>query len=239
MHLNISHPILIRPLQSITRTTAGIFTLLILLTTACSKKEPAGPSTSNMGPQMPETSDNTIPAAPTTEKIKFKKPGGTTAFSLKFKIDGLKLVDGNEQEIARINFTENGKYKAKDSADKVLAYVTGNAPKFQIKDATQKETLFTLQKQEDGDWKLEGSEEKLICKIGKRDYGWKIEDGAEKQLGKVKTEDGRISIRDQNDEELFYTNDPLPSMTAVPFALPQLSQPQAAALSAALSKSTQ
>ncbi len=239
MHLNISHPIIIRPLQSITRNTAGIFTFLILLTTACSKKEPAGPSTSNVGPQMPETTDNTILAAPTTEKIKFKKPGGTTAFSLKFKIDGLKLVDANEQEIARINFTDTGKYKAKDSADKVLAYVTGNSPKFQIKDATQKETLFTLQKQEDGDWKLEGSEEELLCKIGQRDYGWKIEDGTEKQLGKVKTEDGRISIRDQNDEELFYTNDPLSSMTAVPFALPQLSQAQAAALSAALSKSTQ
>ena len=222
----------------VTTFTSSLIALGLLLMAACSKEGP--PKTEQKPPstQKPKVTGKSNTTTSNTDKIKFKKPGGATAFSLKMMDNGLKLVDDSENEIARITISNSGKYKAKDSADEVLAYVTGNAPKFQIKNAAQDETLFNFQQQPDGDWKLESGDETLLCKIGKRDYGWKIEDANEKALGKVKADSGRTTVRDGDEKDLFYTNDSISSLAAVPFVLTQLSQAQAAALSAALSKAT-
>ncbi|MGK0189815.1 MAG: hypothetical protein ACI9R3_005633 [Verrucomicrobiales bacterium] len=169
-------------------------------------------------------------------KIKFKQPGGGTAFSIKLKDDGLKLVNDREEELVRVTRDESGKHKFKDPTDKVLGYVTGGVPKYRIKDATQEQVLFEFRRQDGGDWKLEDGAEALLCKVLKRDYGWKIEDASENELAKVKTDGGRLSIRDAKGEVRLYTDDAMPSAAAVPFALPQLDQGQAAALMAALLK---
>jgi hypothetical protein len=169
-------------------------------------------------------------------KIKFKQPGGETAFSIKLKEDGLKLVNGREEELVRVTRDESGKHKFKDPSDKVLGYVTGGVPKYRIKDATQKQVLFEFRRQDDGDWKLKDGKEALLCKVLKRDYGWKIEDASENELAKVKTDGGRLSIRDAKGEVRLYTDDSMSSVAAVPFALPQLDQGQSAALLAALLK---
>jgi hypothetical protein len=221
-------------LQSVPGIAIALITLSLLMATACSKKRSGKPANRDGGGSQSQASNTPNPKASSTGKIKFKKPGGATAFSLKLKDDGLKLVDANEKELARITHSESDKYKFKDAADKTLGYVTGAAPKFKIKDAAQEKTLFIFQRQEGGDWKLEDGDENLICKIGKRDYGWKIEDDTEKELAKVKTDGGRTSIRDSSDQTLFYTNDAITPLAAVPFGLAQLSQPQQAAQSAAL-----
>ena len=170
------------------------------------------------------------------DKIKFKKPGGETAFSIKLKDGDLKLVDPNEKELARVTVTEGGKFKLKDSGDEVLGYVTGEFPRFKIKDAAEKETLFEFGRQNDGDWKLKRAEDMEICRIGKRDYGWKIEDGSKNDLGRVKVDGERTSIRDSGGQVRYYTNDFVPSLSVVPFGMPELTRGQAAALSAALMK---
>lgn len=213
-----------------------LFALISIGSTSCSQN-----NTDNavVGGDQAKSKKSQTASNHTTKKngkVKFKAAVGTASFSLKFYEDGLKMLDENEAEITRITRTKEGKYKIKDANDRVLGYVTGNTPKFKIKDSSQQSTLFIFQRQQDGDWKLETEDvgEQLLCKIGKRDYGWKIESASEKELGKVKNENGRISIRGANGNTLFYTNDSFSGIAVVPFTLQQLTKPQQAALCAAL-----
>lgn len=147
-----------------------------------------------------------------TEKIKIKKANGDTAFSLKPQDDGAKLVDAQEQELARFNL-KGSKLKIKDPADKVLGYVIASGGNYKIEDAEQKVELWKLQRQSDGDWKLEDGKDQLIYKIKKRDYGFEIEDGAEASLFKVKLKDGKTSLRDASEETVLSTKDKLPTIS--------------------------
>ena len=176
----------------------------------------------------------TIFTPPPGEKIKFKFSNGSTAFSLKPKGDGMKVVDADDKEIVRVTLSGPRKYKFKDANDQVLGYVTGGFPSFKIKDSNLQDTLFEFQRQPDGDWKLKDGKEGLLAKVGARDYGWKVEDGSEKQLAKIKIDGERTSIRDGSEKTIYYTNDLIPSIAAVPFGLPSLGKQQAAALSAVL-----
>lgn len=173
---------------------------------------------------------------PSPGKIKFKLDNGETAFSLKIMDDGAKLVDAQEMELARITRSGADKLKIKDSADKVLAYIVGNTPRFKVEDAAQQKTLFKFQQQDDKDWKLEDGSENTLAKIKHRDYGMKIVDANEKDLAKVKSDGGKTSIRGSNDKTMLYTNDSINMEAVSPFALKELSQPIQAALSLALIK---
>jgi hypothetical protein len=207
----------------------GMFALGLFFLPGCREQESAS---GELGGELEEGTDRGSTVSAT--KIKFKQPGGETAFSIKLKEDGLKLVNAREEELVRVTESDSGKYKIKAPDDKVLGYVTGEVPKYRIKDASQEKVLFEFRRQDDGDWKLEDGEEVLLSKVLKRDYGWKIEDAFENELAKVKTEEGRLSIRDAKGEVRLYTNDSMSSIAAVPFGLPQLDQGQAAALSVAL-----
>ncbi|MDP6557780.1 MAG: hypothetical protein QGG71_24145, partial [Pirellulaceae bacterium] len=101
-----------------------------------------------------------------TGKIKFKAGQGDTEFSVKPQDDGAKLVDSDEQEIARFNLSDS-KLKVKDADDTVLGYVIASPGKYKIKNSAQDVELWQLQRQDDGDWKLEDGQEKLIYKIKK------------------------------------------------------------------------
>ncbi len=138
-------------------------------------------------------------------KIKVEDGAGKEVFSIKPEHDGAKLVDASGHEIARYNLNGD-KLKVKDSADQVLGYVTGSGGKYHVKDPEQKTVLFELQRQMDGDWKLEDGHEKRLYKIKKRDYGFEIEDADEKSLAKVKTKDGKVSLRDAADKTRYATH---------------------------------
>ncbi len=138
-------------------------------------------------------------------KIKVEDGLGKLAFSIKPEDDGAKLVDASEHEIARYNL-KGDKLKVKDSADRVLGYVTGSHGKYHVKDPEQKTVLFEFQRQADGDWKLEDGHEKLLYKIKKREYGFEIEDAHETSLAKVKTKDGKVSLRDASDKTRYATH---------------------------------
>ena len=138
-------------------------------------------------------------------KIKFEDGRGKLAFSIKPEDDGAKLVDANEREIARYNL-KGDKLKIKDSADRVLGYVTGSRGKYHLKDPDQKVVRYELRRQADGDWKLEDGHGKLLSKIKKREYGFEIEDAMETSLAKVKTRDGKVSLRDASDKTRYATH---------------------------------
>jgi len=145
-------------------------------------------------------------------KIKIKTGEGAAAYSIKWKDDGAKLVDENEQELARYNVSDGGrKLKIKDPEDQVIAYLVGSAGSGRIKveGADQETELFKLIRQDDGDWKLEDSSDKLLVRIKVRDYGAELESAADVSLYKVKARDGKTSLRDAKDKTLWYSNSPV------------------------------
>ena len=145
------------------------------------------------------------------EKIKLKNAKGKTAFSLKPQPDGAKLVDGKEKEVARYKLSP-GKLKIKDANDKTLAYIIMAHPHLHIEDAKQEERLWKLQRQSDGDWKLERRNDTLVYRIKKRSYGFEIETPKKQSLHKVKFKSGKTSLRDAKDQTVLSTKnkiDPL------------------------------
>ncbi len=144
-------------------------------------------------------------------KIKFKKENGDTAFSIKPQDDGAKLVDADEQELARFNLS-GSKLKVKDPDDTVLGYVIASAGRYKIEDANQEVELWKLQQQEDGDWKLEDGQDQLIYKIKKREYGFEIEDATDNSLFKAKLKEGKTSLRNASEQTVYSTKDQVPTI---------------------------
>ena len=144
-------------------------------------------------------------------KIKFKTGNGDTVFSLKPQDDGAKLVDADEHELARFNLS-GSKLKVKDPDDVILGYVIASAGKYKIENASQDVELWKLQRQDDGDWKLEDGQDHLIYKIKKREYGFEIEDATDNSLFKVKLKDGKTSLRDPSEQTVFSTKDQVPTI---------------------------
>jgi hypothetical protein len=159
-------------------------------------------------------------------KVKFK---GATAFSIKPMDDGAKLVDAAEKEIARYNIKDALRVKVKDASDRELGQIKGDAAKIHI-EAPGGVRQFALQRQDDGDYKLETAAGELLRKIKKRDYGWKIEDAAGVELAKVKTKSGKTSLRDAKDVALLTTNDPISPLAMACLALEVIEQPLRVAL---------
>lgn len=172
-------------------------------------------------------------------KVKFKSDADKTLYSLKYKPDGAKLVDGATPENELARFTINGlKLKVKDPADAVLGYVVRSRDRYKIESPDQKTELFKFIRQGDGDWKLEDGADKLIYKIKKREYGYEIEDAAEKSLYKIKLKDGKTSIRDAADKTVAATKEYTSMVAVVALAFDAIEdQRLRAALAVAIEKS--
>ena len=159
-------------------------------------------------------------------KTKFK---GTDTFSIKPMPDGAKLVDGSEQELARYTIKDELRVKAKNQSDRELGQIKGAATKIHIEQPGGVR-VFALQRQADGDYKLETAAGELVNKIKKRDYGWKIEDAAGKEIAKVKSKSGKTSLRDASDKTILSTKNAISPLAMACLALDQIERPLRVAL---------
>jgi hypothetical protein len=168
------------------------------------------------------------------ENIGFKTGSGERLYEIKFKDDGAKLVDPDEQEIARFNVDEQ-KVKIKLPDESVAAYVVVKDGEFQIRDESQKVELFELKGQSDGDWKLKDGDDKVLAVIKKRDYGYEIEDSADNSLFKSKLKGDKRSLRNAKDETVLYSKDDISPLSVACLGLEQIeSLPVRAGLAAAV-----
>ncbi|MCR9197771.1 MAG: hypothetical protein NXI04_03910 [Planctomycetaceae bacterium] len=157
------------------------------------------------------------PPAVALTKIKFKTADGQVSMSLKPAADGAKLVDADERELAR--YTLRGdKLKIKNAADETLGYIVAYPDRLKVKDAQQKNDLWQLRRQSDGDWKLEDAKGTMVCRVKKRDYGFEIEKPDDTSLQKVKLKDGKLSLR-KSEETYLYTKDRMSPAAAACLAL--------------------
>jgi hypothetical protein len=193
---------------------------LVLLATGCPQE--ASPPSSASPAAAPAAAGGAA-----GDRVKIKKGDGSTAFEIKGKDDGAKVVDANEAELYRLK-AKKGKVKVRDPQDKTLGYVKHypDGDYFKVKDASQETDLFKLQPQADGDWKLEDGNQKLLCKLKKRDYGWVVRDAEEKDLFKVKVADGKTSLRNAKDETVYYTKGKVSSLAFCALGLSQLDESQ-------------
>lgn len=168
------------------------------------------------------------------ETLKFKRDGGTAAFSLKIEANGAKLIDENNKELARLTVDDRQKIKIKNIDDQALGYVVAQDSGWKIKNADQSQELYVLRRQNDGDYKLEDGTDKEIYRIKVRDYGFEIESPTKESLYKVKVKNGKISLRDKSDQTVLYTKSQLIPIAIACFGFDILTQEQQAALAYAV-----
>jgi hypothetical protein len=167
------------------------------------------------------------------EKIKFKTEGGSDLFSLKQGVDGIKLVDANNKELARIKTDKPGTLKIKDASEKVLGYlVTKGDWKLQNSDGNK--NLYILKRQGDGDYKLKDTLDKEIYQIKKRENGLEIVTPDKKLVYKVKVKDDKISLRDASGKTIFSTKSKLSPIAFACFGFDVLTREQQTALAYAV-----
>ncbi|BAY13918.1 hypothetical protein [Calothrix sp. NIES-2098] len=168
------------------------------------------------------------------EKIKFKTEGGTDLFSLKQEVDGAKLVDGKNQELARIKADKPGKIKIKNAADKVLGYVVTEKGYWKLKDVNQSKDLYIFRRQNDGDYKLENTAKKEVYRIKTRNDGYEIETPDKKSVYQVKVKAGKISLIKASAATVFSTKSQLSPIAFTCFGFDILTREQQAALAYAV-----
>lgn len=142
----------------------------------------------------------------TFSRVQIKDAAGKDVWEFKGKDDGAKVVDAQERELFRFNLNDH-KLKVKKSDDSVIGYISAKPGEFKVLDVTGKKELFEVQRQADGDWKLKDSKEQLLVRIKKRDYGFELESPDEKSLFKSKLKDGKASLRNAQDQTVYYSKD--------------------------------
>lgn len=188
--------------KQLLRIAAGL-----LLVCGCGKSDEA-PSTGvrTVSPAA-QSAESKSPAGRLLQgKIEFKDVNGDTAFSLKPTEEGATLVDARELELARF-VADASKLRVRNTTDQVLGHIIASNGKYKVENTTQDVELWKFQRQEDGDWKLEDGQERLIYKIKKRDYGFEIEDGLANSLAKIRKKDGKTLMQNAFGKTVFSTRD--------------------------------
>lgn len=198
-------------------------------------------SCSNNPTKNEVSQENTQPTAVTatnvtnrTEKIKFKTEFGADLFSLKQQKNGAKLVDGNEQELAKMRENSPGKLKIKNPAEKVLGYVIREKSQWKLENPEQSQALYTLKRQNDEHYTLEDAANKAIYQIQTRNNRWEINTPDKKLVYQVRIRDGKTSLRDSSATTVFSTRSEISPIAFACFGLDVLTREQQAALAYAV-----
>lgn len=168
--------------------------------------------------------------------IQFRHEDGSEVFSLQILTDGAKVESADGSEIVRLTVDESDKVKIKDPQDTTLGYVVTNSDNWKLKDADQTQDLFILRRRSNGDYRLETGADQELHRIKHRDYGFEIQSPQEVTLYKVKLKEDKLSLRDADEETIFYTRDPLAVPALTPFGFEVLSREQQMGLSYAIDR---
>ncbi|MDZ7958948.1 MAG: hypothetical protein RMY34_13880 [Aulosira sp. DedQUE10] len=214
------------------RISRSLLVLLLITTVVSCGSGKSGNNVSNSSISQPTPIATSVAASQT--KIQFKTEGGTELFAMKPEADGAKLVDGKNQEIARIKADTSGKIKIKNASEKVLGYVVTAKGDWKLKDANQSQDLYILRRQNDGDYKLEDTAKKEIYRIKARNDGFEIETPDKNLVYQVKVKNGKISLRKAPSKTIFSTRSQLSPIAFTCFGFDVLTREQQAGLAYAV-----
>lgn len=205
----------------------------LLMLTACAGSPPVDRVTEAETGQPSDQAPVTV-AQTSTDQLKFKHDDGSEAFALKFQDNGAKLVDSNDQEIARLTINDSGKVKIKDPSDAELGYVVSYDGYWKVKNADQTQDLFVLKVREGDGYRLEDGQGNRLYRIKPRDYGYEVQTAEEVSLYKIKLKDDKLSLRDANDATVISIRSAMSPAAMTAFGLDDLSLEQQAALAYAI-----
>jgi hypothetical protein len=173
-----------------------------------------------------------LAAAPRAEArptLKVRDGAGREVFSLKWEVDGAKLVDPQDRELARLK-PRDDRVKINGPDDAPLGVLGGDATKLEVRSG-DKTLLFVLRRQADGDYKLEDARAGLLAKLEVKgpDYV-RVEDAGGATLYKVKRKGGKIVATDPGDRPVLAAEGAGSLMGFAVLGLERLSQPQRAGL---------
>lgn len=167
--------------------------------------------------------------AATGEKLKFKDAEDRERFSLKPKADGAKLVDGEDRELARYKW-KGVSLKVSGPDDTVLGWVVSSAGgAFTVRDAEQRQTLFTLARQGAG-WRLNDVKGAPLYLVSQDGEGVTISDASGTELARVKAREGKVSLRDATGRTLLASKSGVRAEAAACLAFERLDMPLRMAL---------
>lgn len=181
-----------------------------------------------------ETTPTAIAVTNSTEKIKFKTEFGADLFSLKQQANGAKLVDGNDQELAKMREEEPGKLKIKNASDKVLGYVIREKGLWTLKNPEQTQSLYILKRQNDQNYTLEDTAKKEIYQIKTQKDRWEINTTQQNLVYQIRIRDGKTSLRNASANTVFSTKSEIAPIAFACFGLDILTREQQAALAYAV-----
>lgn len=217
------------------------FTRLLLLCFSClisvSLVSCQAKTSPTLDARAPATAPPVTQPLTSTEKVKFKLAEGKAAFDLKPQPDGAKWVDATNQEWLRLTIDATQKIKMKDRSDRVLGYVVPEAQSWKLKNADQRQELYQLRRQSDGDYKLETGADRLVYRIKVRNDGYEIQTADQKTLYKVKVKDGKRSLRSAAGQTVLYTKSEFAPAAIACFGFDVLSREQKAALAYTVNRS--
>lgn len=211
------------------------FSVLVFLLTAI-----LGCGSTNQSSVTPNQANSTPVAvnetnvATKTDKIKVKTEGGTDLFSLKQQADGAKLVDGKEQEIARIKADKSGKVRFKNATDQTLGYVVTAKNYWKLEKSAQNQDLYILRMQSNGNYQLEDAAKKVVYQIQPRNNGLEIFNSNNQLVYQVKIKEGKTSLKNSSEKTVFYTKSTISPIAFACFGLDVLNREQQAALAYAV-----
>lgn len=200
-----------------------------------------GCSSSNKSPANNAATLNSQPTTPVTtnvaasaNKIKFKTAGGSDLFSLKQQADGAKLIDGNNQELARIKVDKPGRIKFKNAADQVLGYVVTAKGNWTLKNQEGNQDLYIFKRLAKGDYQLEDAAKKEIYQVKPGKNGLEIGTPTKQLVYQVKVKEGKISLINPSQTIVFYTKSGISPIAFACLAFDTLTREQQMALAYAV-----
>lgn len=210
-----------------------ILTLGLLITTllSCSSNPTKNETEQKNTPPTAVTATNVVNQ---TEKIKFKTEFGADLFSLKQQANGAKLVDGNDQELARIRENTPEKLKIENASEKVLGYVIREKSQWKLENPEQSQALYTLKRHNNGHYTLEDAANKEIYQIKLQNNGWEINQPNQSLLYHIRIRDGKTSLRGSYATTVFSTKSEISPIAFACFGLDVLTREQQAALAYAV-----
>lgn len=207
--------------------------ILIFLITSflgCNSQTVNEPTQTNIAETVPQA----INVANRTEKIKFKTEFGADLFSLKQQDNGAKLVDGNDQELAKMREDKPGKLKIKNASDKVLGYVVREKGQWRLENPEQNQILYVLKRQNDQNYILEDPTKKEIYQISTRNDIWEINTPQKNLVYQIRIKEGKTSLRNASANTVFSTKSEISPIAFACFGLDVLTREQQAALAYAV-----
>jgi hypothetical protein len=156
------------------------------------------------------------------DDVEFEGPEGTDFLALEPQPDAVDLQDGYGDRFGSYAL-EDGVLRVRDGERHDLGFIQpaegGEALELRESGGA---LLFRLEREPDGDLRLEDGSGGVLAQIKRRDDGFKIVDAGDRERARVKARRGKTSLRDPAGQTRLSTRDAIPAESIACFAFEEI-----------------